>query len=195
MLYVEYMKLIVGLGNPGKEYEKTRHNVGFMMIDQVREALDFPEFRLQKKFNAAVSEGTRDDEKIILVKPNTFMNASGQAVQALIHFYKSAPEELIVIFDDIDLPVGTMRYRPSGSAGTHNGMRSIIEKIGFSNFPRIRLGIESRGDTAPKEQDLTSFVLSPFAKQEKEKLKTAFRAAFDVLFVSRKFPASFTFNS
>lgn len=160
------MKLIVGLGNPGKEYEDTRHNVGFMCVDFLQKKFSFPEFELQKKFSALVAEFNLSGEKILLAKPQTFMNNSGEAVQKLVNFYHVAPEDIWIVYDDIDLPLGTIRMRGEGSAGTHNGMKSVIASLGFQNFPRLRIGIESRGVEAPKEQDITSFVLHPFLKKE-----------------------------
>lgn len=160
------MKLIVGLGNPGKEYDGTRHNAGFACVDEVREAWKFPEFTLQKKFLAMVSEGTMEGEKVLIAKPETFMNVSGESVAKLMLFYHLEPHGLYVAYDDIDLPLGSIRVRKDGSAGTHNGMKSIIATLGHQDFPRIRIGIESRGVTAPAEQDLTSFVLHAFLKAE-----------------------------
>lgn len=167
------MKIIVGLGNPGKEYEHTRHNVGFQCMDAIREKFNLPEFKLQKKFYAEITEGNFSDEKFLLIKPRTFMNASGKAVAALVRFFHIAPKDLWVIYDDVDLPLGKIRVRCEGSAGSHNGMKSVIAALGFQNFPRIRIGVESRGASAPKQQDISSFVLSPFTKKEKPKAEKA----------------------
>lgn len=175
------MKIIVGLGNPGKEYEHTRHNVGFQCIDVLRAAFGFSEFELQKKFHAETTEGNFSGEKFLLIKPQTFMNVSGKAVSALVHFYHIAPQDLWVIYDDIDLPLGKIRMRRDGSAGSHNGMKSIIASLGFQNFPRIRIGVESRGTSAPKKQDISSFVLSSFTKKEKPKAEKAIAAAAEAL--------------
>lgn len=175
------MKLIVGLGNPGREYINTRHNVGFQCIDRVREKLGFPEFKLQKKFHAEMTEGIFSGEKILLAKPQTFMNVSGKSVVALIHFYRIAPKDLWLIFDDIDLPLGKIRMRPNGSAGSHNGMKSVIASLGFQNFPRIRIGIESRGLSAAAEQDISSFVLNAFSKKEKAQAAKTVEIASDAL--------------
>jgi PTH1 family peptidyl-tRNA hydrolase len=201
------MKLVVGLGNPGKEYEHTRHNVGFQCVDVLRAAFGFPEFKLQKKFHAETTEGNFSLEKFLLVKPQTFMNASGKAVSALVHFYRIALQDLWLIYDDVDLPLGKIRVRREGSAGSHNGMKSVIASLGFQNFPRVRIGIESRGasaqreragerasgsasaseaeliqhTTAPKKQDISSFVLSPFTKKEKPKAEKAVEAAAQAL--------------
>lgn len=160
------MKLIVGLGNPGKEHKTSRHNTGWMVIDALVHELKFDELKKEDKFKAKVSSGTVNKEKIILAKPVTFMNLSGEAVSALMNFYKIAPEDVWVIYDDLDLPLGQLRIRKEGGPGTHNGMKSVIDQMGDQNFPRFRVGIESRGETAPSQQDTSSFVLAPFTKEE-----------------------------
>ncbi|MEK7523475.1 MAG: aminoacyl-tRNA hydrolase [Patescibacteria group bacterium] len=160
------MKLIVGLGNPGKEYEKTRHNVGFQCVDLLQQHLGFPAFKVEKKFASQISEGSYQNHKVILAKPETFMNNSGEALQKLVNFYHIEPQDAWVIYDDVDLPLGSIRIRTEGSSGTHNGMKSIISLLGFQNFPRIRIGIESRGESSPQKQDLASFVLHAFSKKE-----------------------------
>lgn len=175
------MKLIVGLGNPGKEYEDTRHNVGFMCVDFLREHLQFEDFKLQKKFKALVCEGSLNEEKLILAKPQTFMNLSGEAVQSLVNFYHCNPQDLWVIYDDVDLKLGEIRIRQEGSLGTHNGMKSVVSLLGFSNFPRIRIGIESRGESAPGKQDISSFVLHPFSKEEGHLVQESVQKASDAL--------------
>lgn len=171
------MKIIVGLGNPGKEYTHTRHNVGFMLLDLLRDQLEFRDFQSTKKFQAEISEGTFNGDKLILAKPETFMNLSGDSVSKLVNFYHCDPKDLCVVYDDIDLPLGSMRFRMEGSAGTHNGMRDIIEKLGFNNFPRLRIGIESRGQSSPKEQDISSFVLQPFSDDETKVVHTVLNEA------------------
>jgi len=158
------MKVICGLGNPGKEYQNTRHNVGFLTIDAFAKKMDFPEFEADGKSLVSV-KGTGKN-KIMLVKPQTFMNLSGEAVRDVLSFYKVEPKDLLVIYDDVDLPLGTIRYREKGSAGTHNGMKSIVETLATIDFPRLRVGIESRGETAPAQMDLHDFVLAPFLKDE-----------------------------
>ncbi len=179
------MEIIVGLGNPGKEYEKTRHNAGAMCADILRKKMDFPEFKIQKKFKALICEGSFKDEKILIAKPVTYMNLSGESVAALVNFYNCAPENLIVVYDDIDLPLGKIRVRPDGSPGSHNGMKSVTQSIGSSNFPRVRIGIESRGDESPKEQEISSFVLKSFTKTEigifKESLEKASEAVISII--------------
>ncbi len=171
------MKIIVGLGNPGKEYEKTRHNAGAMCVDLLREKLNLPEFKIQKKFNALISEGAYENEKIILAKPQTFMNLSGESVQKLVNFYNCPMENLIVIYDDVDLPLGEIRVRPDGSSGSHNGMKSVTQALSSTAFPRVRIGIESRGAESPKEQDISSFVLNSFTKTEFATFKTSLQHA------------------
>ena len=152
------MIAIVGLGNPGKSYEKNVHNLGFMAVDYFAQenSLKFT----KKKYSGSVSEGVIDGEKIILLKPDTFMNLSGKSVEELVHSLKLDISHLIVIYDDIDLNVGDIRIRAKGSAGTHNGMRDIVQRIG-ENFPRIRIGAGR-----PEYGDLANFVLSniPAAK-------------------------------
>jgi len=160
------MKLIVGLGNPGKEYEKSRHNTGWMVLESLVKELEFEELKKESKFKANISRGGYMSEKIIFAQPTTFMNLSGDSVRTLIKFYKLKLSDLWVIYDDIDLPIGQLRIRKEGGAGTHNGMKSIIESLSSGKFPRFRVGIESRGLTAPKEQDTTSFVLETFSRTE-----------------------------
>lgn len=162
------MHLVVGLGNPGKEYEKTRHNVGFSCVDALREKLALTDWTSSKKLDGVIAEGQMNETRLILLKPQTFMNNSGESVAAASQFYKIKPENLWVVYDDIDLPLGKLRLRKEGSAGTHNGMKSLITHLGFSDFPRLRIGIESRGVHAASAQDLSSFVLSKFLPEEEE---------------------------
>jgi PTH1 family peptidyl-tRNA hydrolase len=164
------MKLIVGLGNPGKEYENTRHNIGFLIVEALQKNLQFEPFHEEKKFKAALSTGVIHNEKVVLVKPLTFMNNSGQALHALLQFYKVTPENLLVIYDELDLVFGAIRIRKKGSAGTHNGMKSIVASLGTDHFARLRFGIESRGFTAPEKQETVSFVLDSFTNEEQEQL-------------------------
>jgi len=153
--------IIVGLGNPGKKYNNTRHNIGFEILDQIKETDNFPDFKLSKKFKALISE----KDKIILVKPQTFMNLSGKSVKIIASFYKT--KDLIVIHDDIDLVIGKIKIsRNKGSAG-HKGIESIIKEIG-KDFTRIRIGIQPKKG---KPADTESFVLKKFKKQELEEIK------------------------
>jgi peptidyl-tRNA hydrolase, PTH1 family len=174
------MKIIVGLGNVGEQYASNRHNCGFMVVDKFAEELGV-EFKHEQKFEAFTAEAEYKDEKVILAKPTTLMNRSGGAVSKLINFYKTQGKNLVVIYDDIDLPLGTIRIRKKGSAGTHNGMKSIIGETGKQVFPRIKLGIESRGVTAPKLQNLTSFVLSNFSSKESKILEESVDSAITEL--------------
>lgn len=153
------MFVIVGLGNPGRKYEHTRHNMGFLAIDVLSQKYDIKVNKI--KFRSLVGEGHIAGQKVVLVKPQTFMNLSGEAVREVMDFYKIAPQELIVIYDDIDIPAGSIRLRKKGSAGTHNGMRNILYQIRTEDFPRIRIGIgqSTRGSlighvigTVPKEE-------------------------------------------
>jgi peptidyl-tRNA hydrolase, PTH1 family len=168
------MKLIVGLGNPGKEYRETRHNVGFMVIDELarRHGLTFamapsqvPETFVAKKFGA---------DPVLVAKPLTYMNRSGDAVQALAHYYDVLPADVFVVIDDIDLPFGRLRARARGSAGTHNGLRSVVQRIG-TEFPRLRLGV-GRGDA---RRDLADHVLSKFEPDERAELEMFITRAAD----------------
>lgn len=171
------MKLICGLGNPGKKYEHTRHNVGFDFLDVLARDHEFPPFA--EKWNALASEAVVAGEKWLLIKPTTYMNLSGEAVLKFQSFYKLAPEDLCVVYDDVDLPVGEFRFRAEGSPGTHNGMRSILSLLGTQKVPRIRFGIESRGDLTAEQIPLADFVLTPFTSEGQKRLSTAFEQALE----------------
>lgn len=169
------MKIIVGLGNPGKEYENTRHNIGFMTIDKLSEIMNID---INKhKFNGLVGEGMYNGEKVLLIKPQTFMNLSGNCVQEAVNFYKLNAEDIIVIYDDIDIEFGKIRIRPNGSPGTHNGMRNITEKLQTQNFPRIRVGAGR-----PKgEQALYEFILSGFDEVEMKIIQNSIKNASEAI--------------
>lgn len=152
--------LIIGLGNPGREYKDTRHNIGFMLIDQLAVRLNARGMRLQSK--AIVMSTTHEERKLILAKPQTYMNLSGQSVQGLLHFYKIPIENLLVAHDDLDLPFGTIRIRPGGGPGGQRGMASTIEKLGTKDFPRLRLGI----GRPPGRMDPKDYVLQMFSKDD-----------------------------
>lgn len=160
------MKLIVGLGNPGKEYEKTRHNVGWMFIDYLSEKYNVNVDK--KKHDSFLSETNINGEKVVFVKPLTYMNLSGIAVAKLKKWYKVDTKDILVVFDDIDIPFGTIRYKEKGSGGSHNGMKNIIEQLASQDIPRIRIGI---GGLKHEKQDLKDFVLERFASRELEKLE------------------------
>lgn len=164
------MNVIVGLGNPGRRYDGTRHNVGFETIDLLAQRNDIKVNKL--KFKALYGEGIIGGKKVLLVKPQTFMNLSGQSLLELVQFYKLEMNQITVIYDDIDIAVGTIRIREKGSAGTHNGMRSIIYQLQKDNFPRIRIGVGK-----PEQMDLAAFVLSPFRGEEQEGIRRALENA------------------
>lgn len=176
--------LIVGLGNPGKEYAFTRHNAGFLTLDYLSDILKVSINR--SKFKALVAEGTIGDKRVLLMQPQTYMNNSGEAVIEAVNFYKIKPENVIVIFDDISLPVGKMRIRKSGSAGGHNGIKSIIAHLGTQDFPRVKIGV---GEKPHKEMDLADWVLSKFPQDEQKVLFEKFGDASEAvkLMVSGKF--------
>lgn len=159
------MFIIVGLGNPTKEYEGTRHNVGFSVIDAIADKYNITVET--RKHMAFTGKGIIEGQKVILVKPQTYMNLSGESVRSVIDFYKIDVEsELIVIFDDISLDVGKIRIRAKGSAGGHNGIKNIISHLGTQNFMRIKVGVGEK----PKEYDLADYVLGHFSKAEQELL-------------------------
>ena len=166
------MYIIVGLGNPGKQYENTRHNMGFLAVDLLAEKYNIDVNKI--KFKALVGEGRIAGQKVLLVKPQTYMNLSGEAVRQAMDFYKIDPEELIVIYDDIDIPTGTFRIRKKGSPGTHNGMRNIFQHIQTNDFPRIRVGIGSG-----KKENLIGYVTGGISKSEKELLEDALKKSAD----------------
>lgn len=154
------MKLIIGLGNPGKQYEQTRHNVGFMVIDKLSKELSIPLDR--NKFNGIYGIGHISGEKIILLKPLTYMNLSGECIRPLMDYYEINDDELVVIYDDLDLPVGKIRLRSKGSAGGHNGIKSMILHLATQEFNRIRVGI----DRPQNGMKISDYVLGRFTKEE-----------------------------
>ena len=160
--------MIVGLGNPGAEYEKTRHNVGFRVSELLAGRWKVKIDRL--KFRALTRMDTAEGQKLLLVQPQTYMNASGAAVSALANSYKVKPELILVIFDDISLPVGRIRVRRDGSAGGHNGIKSIIQSLGTDQFPRVKVGV---GAKPHPDYDLADWVLSRFSAQEEKALEPA----------------------
>lgn len=158
------MKLIVGLGNPGKEYETTRHNAGFLAVDKLSSKFSLPDFKVNKKIHGEVSKGKINSTVAVLLKPNTFMNNSGESVEAAMTFYKINPDDLIIIHDDKDIPLGETRVQINRGAAGHNGITSIIEKIGTKEFNRIRIGI---APTDKKIVSISNFVLATFSEDEK----------------------------
>jgi PTH1 family peptidyl-tRNA hydrolase len=169
--------LIVGLGNPGREYQKNRHNVGFMLVDILANHFGIRFNRYQ--FKALVTSCDFDDNKIILIKPQTYMNLSGQAVASILRFYRLPLSNLMVANDDLDLPMGNIRIRPSGGSAGQKGIQSIIETLGTEEFPRLRLGI----GRPPGQMDAANYVLQDFSKgDEKIVLEMLSRAGEAVLF-------------
>lgn len=160
------MYIIVGLGNPGKRYDNTRHNIGFITLDYLADKNSIKINKLKHK--ALVGEGNISGQKVLLVKPQTFMNLSGNSVRELMDYYKVDIENLIVVYDDVDIPVGALRIRKKGSAGTHNGMKSIIYDLQNDQFPRVRIGIGGQGKI-----ELGSYVLGGFGKEEKSIMENA----------------------
>ncbi len=165
------MYIVVGLGNPGEKYAPTRHNVGFVTIDFLAERHSVKVTKIKHK--AVIGECEINGEKILLVKPQTFMNLSGESVLDIMEWYKIKPDQLIVIYDDIDIPVGKIRIRPSGSSGSHNGMKSIIHLLKSQDFPRVRIGVGKQ----PEYMDLGDYVLSRFKPEEIEPMEDAVRRA------------------
>ena len=172
------MKLIIGLGNPGEEYKKTRHNTGFLTVDKISDSISaqggpvlgwqFSSFSIQQKFNAEISQGIINDEKIILAKPQTFMNNSGQAVRAVLDYYKIDPKDIIVIHDDLDIPLGKYKLSKNKNSGGHKGVQSIIDHLGTKDFTRIRIGIGTGVQDSSCKIPTEKFVLERFSKEEME---------------------------
>jgi PTH1 family peptidyl-tRNA hydrolase len=165
--------LLIGLGNPGREYNTTRHNIGFMLIDTLCVRLNARGMKLQSR--AIVISTNYEDRRIIFAKPQTYMNLSGQSVQGLLHFYKIPIENLLVAHDDLDLPFGTLRIRPAGGPGGQRGMASTIEKLGTKDFPRLRLGI----GRPPGRMDPKDYVLQDFSRDETKQLPEVLERAAD----------------
>ena len=164
--------LIVGLGNPGAEYARTRHNTGFLALDELAGMLGVKVER--SRVRALTGTANYRGNKLILMKPQTYMNASGLAVEPAAHFYKVPPERVLVIFDDISLPVGRLRVRKDGSAGGHNGLKSIIHELGSENFPRVKVGV---GAKPHPDYDLADWVLSTVSKDEQPAFQAALKNA------------------
>lgn len=171
------MKLIVGLGNPGTEYERTRHNIGWRVVDAFAAKFRIPLDTHEK--DAMTGRGRVAGGSVLVAKPLTFMNLSGDAVRLLLNAYAESPQDLIVVYDDIDLPLGKLRIRQNGSSGTHNGMRSIVGRLASENFPRLRFGVKGPGYS---EQDrLRDYVLDEFDATEQEALQQSIGRAVDAL--------------
>lgn len=169
------MYIIVGLGNPGKQYENTRHNVGFCVIDILADRMGIHVD--ERKHKALCGRGVLEGQKVILAKPQTFMNLSGESVRAIADYYKAEPEDIIIVYDDVSLEPGQLRIRKKGSAGGHNGIKNIIAHLGTQEFPRVKTGVGEK----PPRMDLADYVLSRFSQGEKELMETAFRDAADAV--------------
>lgn len=165
------MFIFAGLGNMGPKYERTRHNVGFDTIDYLAAQYRINNFK--SKHKSLIAEGIIQGQKTLLVKPQTYMNNSGEAIRQIIDYYKVPFENLVIIYDDVDLDVGQIRVRAKGSSGTHNGMRSILSHIKTEEFPRIRIGIGK----APERMDLADYVLSRFSDEERKQANIAIENA------------------
>lgn len=167
------MKVIVGLGNPGFQFKKTRHNVGFMVIDDLSGRLNVKV--KENKFNALFGSTTVQGDKVALLKPQTYMNNSGEAVRAFLDYYDVPTEDLVVVYDDLDLPTGKIRLRQKGGSGGHNGVKSLIAHLGSKEFNRIRIGINH----PERDKDVIDYVLKPFSKDEKDDVANAVSRASD----------------
>jgi len=170
------MFLLIGLGNPGKEYANTRHNIGFSCLDFVRKQWEFPSFRENSSFRAECSEGRVSTEKVLLVRPSTFMNRSGDAVRNISQFYKIKPQHIAIIHDDLDIPLGEARESFGSRSAGHNGVEDIIGALGTKDFLRFRIGIKHTEENAEKipEKDSATFVLEPFSNHEHALIEATF---------------------
>lgn len=165
------MKLIVGLGNPGMQYVGTRHNIGFDVIDHLGETYNIEVTK--NKYKALIGEGTVQNERVILMKPQTYMNLSGEAVRACMDFHKISQEDVFVIFDDVSLAVGQLRLRKNGSAGGHNGIKSLIAHLGSQEFSRLKFGVGEK----PAGWDLANYVLGRFSKEDMSIIEPQYKEA------------------
>ena len=168
------MKLIVGLGNPGKEYEKTRHNIGFMTIDKYADKLGVS--ITKEKYNGLYAETIINSEKVILLKPQSYINLSGEVIRRFIDFYKNDIEDILIIHDDLDLEVGTYRVKQHGSSGGHNGLKNIELHLGTQEYKRIKIGISNN-----KLMDTKDYVLGKISKEEQEKIDEVKNVVMDIL--------------
>lgn len=175
------MKLIIGLGNPGKNHATTRHNAGFLCLDFLQKEWGTDAFHENKKMSAEISEGQVGKHKVLLVKPTTFMNASGTTVSQLVHFYKLTPEDIVVLHDDLDIAPGTYKATSSSRAAGHNGVSDIIEKLGTQDFYRIRLGIGRPAEVNGACMPSHDFVLQNFSAEEFATLSSLFPEVKDEL--------------
>jgi len=167
--------LVAGLGNPGRQYEKTWHNCGYLVLEVLSQRHQIPLNKI--RFKGLSGQGTIAGRKVVLLQPTTYMNLSGESVREAMAFYKIPPQRTLVIYDDLDLPAGQIRMRPSGGAGTHNGMRSIIGQLGRQDFPRVRVGI----GPLPANWELVSYVLSDIPQDQQKEMFEAFSRAADAV--------------
>lgn len=177
------MRIVIGLGNIGRKYEHTRHNAGFLALDALKTAWDFESFTSKQKFLASISQGSYAGSPYLLVKPETFMNNSGESVRAILDFYKKTPPKILVLHDDKDLPIGTWRYTENSSSAGQKGIQNIIETLGTQAFRRIRIGIGPK----PELYDTADFVLTPFQPEELRQLEEKIFPDIISAFASQKF--------
>jgi PTH1 family peptidyl-tRNA hydrolase len=169
-------RIVVGLGNPGQQYARTRHNAGWMVIDEIAHRASAP--AAKKRFHAEISEAQYHGVRLVLVKPQTYMNESGRAVREILSWYKASPQDCLLVVDDLDIPFGRLRLRPDGSAGGHNGLKSIFADTGTTAFPRLRIGI---GRPQHARAQAIGHVLSAFSKDEQPYLATVIDAASNTI--------------
>ena len=177
------MILIVGLGNIGREYERTRHNFGFLAVDQFAQAHNFSSWKEEKKFFGSVCTGQIGSEKVILLKPNTYMNISGKSTGAVAHFYKIPPENIWIWHDDVDLPFSSIRVKKKGGTGGHNGIKSIVSVLGTKEFPRLKFGIKNE---MLEKMPTDAFVLGKFTTQEYSQLHDIIQQGIDLFSTENK---------
>jgi len=178
------MKLIIGLGNPGKKYEKTRHNFGFLVIDKLAKKICIDEWKIKMQFNANITQGNFNDEKIILAKPQTFMNNSGLAVKSIANYYKIDNQGILIIHDDIDLKLGDIKIQKNRGSAGHNGVESIINHLKTKDFIRIRIGIKQTDQETNIEVE--KFVIQNFSKNEEKKINQIIKKAVDLITTTLK---------
>ena len=167
------MKLVVGLGNPGKEYERTRHNAGFMVLDELANNYNFSFSK--NKFQGLYSEANINGEKVIFLKPQKYMNLSGEVIQSFLKFYKISIKDLLIFHDDLDLPCGKIRIKQKGSSGGHNGLKDIEKNIGTQEYNRVKIGIANN-----KDIDTKDYVLGNFSKEEIENINTSVKTSINI---------------
>lgn len=192
------MKLIIGLGNPGEKYIETRHNLGWRVIDYLHQNLKLEDWRLAKKFDSLISQRNTNQEKIILSKPQTMMNNSGRAVKALVDYYKISKQDILIIHDEIDLPLGKIKLQQDRSSAGHRGVQSIIDRLGTKDFIRMRIGIAPRikNQESPKQnksaaeqvriKNTERFVLEKFTEQEEEIIQKSIKKAAQIIETAMK---------